>query len=126
MINVVVIDDSEIFRVGIAAYLKTKGIVTAITEMEYCKEKIISTVNSATDVVILDPEHRCNYDFEIIRRLRRKFQALNLIIFTHERNSDLDILARKFGADYFLTKEHQHLKLLKIIENINNNNRGKI
>lgn len=125
MMNVIVIDDSEIFRTGIVSYLENIGDLTTITDMAYSEEQIFNAINSSTDIVIIDFEHQSDYGLELIRRLKRDFNKINLIIFTHERNERLKLLSERYGADYFLTKEHQHQNLWKIVENININLRGK-
>ncbi|GJQ62034.1 MAG: hypothetical protein SCALA702_10870 [Melioribacteraceae bacterium] len=125
MMNVLVVDDSEIFRSGIVAHLESGGGMTSIRDIAYSEDKIIQELDSSTDLIIIDFEHHRNFGLDLIKRLKQFNQKLNLIIFTHERNLSMKLLSEHYGADYFLTKENQHQNLWQIIDNIKYNFRGK-
>ncbi len=124
--QVLVVDDDEGVRFGIADYLSQHGYVTA--EAATCAAALDAFRKSPPDVAVIDYSLPDGNALELLPRLRSISASTPVVILTAHGSIDLAVEAIKLGAEQFLTKPVEVAALLILLRRIleNQRNRNKL
>ncbi len=104
-IKVIVVDDHEIVRTGIAVTLRSNPDITIVGEASNTKEMMDLLGKVPVDILILDVAMPVQTGIEVMPKIRRKFPLVKVIIFSGLNDEETVASALKTGANGFLTKE---------------------
>ncbi len=119
--NIVVIDDSELFRSGVISYLTKMPNIEEVNGGGYSEDNIWSMVNNNTDFLIIDFEHQRNIQFGILKKLKSRFSNIKIIVITGDRNRKVKYMSNKLESDYLLFKDSDYISFMNILSNIGYN-----
>lgn len=105
LIKVIVVDDHEIVRIGIAVTLRLNSGITIVGEAANTKEMLDLLENVSVDILILDVAMPKQTGIEVMPTIRRKYPMVKVIIFSGLNDEKTIAMALKTGANGFLTKE---------------------
>ena len=107
MIQVIIVDDHTLFRMGIKAAFKSDYPDICITGEADSGEKLFSLgALSTADLVLLDINLPGMSGVEIARKLRRKYPALKILAVSAENTTDIVTAMLDAGIDGFISKQH--------------------
>jgi len=107
MIQVIIVDDHTLFRMGIKAAFKTEVPDIHITGEADSGEKLFTLgALSSADLVLLDINLPGMSGIEIARKLRRQYPALKILAVSAENTTDIVTAMLDAGIDGFISKQH--------------------
>ncbi len=118
-IKIILVDDHQVVRDGIAASLLLYDNIEVLTEASNGKELFSKLETYIPDIIILDIVMPDLSGIEICRILKKDYPELKVIIFTGNENQESIFEALKAGADAFLPKETQREELVNTIYSVN-------
>ncbi|MCD6366822.1 MAG: response regulator transcription factor [Bacteroidales bacterium] len=105
LIKVIVVDDHEIVRTGIAVTLRLNQNISIVGEAANTKEMMDLLNKVSVDILILDVVMPKQTGIEVMPAIRQKFPMVKVIIFSGLNDEETIAMALKTGANGFLTKE---------------------
>jgi DNA-binding NtrC family response regulator len=109
---IVLIEDDESLRESLAEYLTSKGYAIATAARG---EEGLAAVDSETEVVITDFKLPGQSGLDVLRDVRRKNPATEVIIITGYGSIDSAVEAMKEGAYHYVTKPVNPTVLVRIL-----------
>ena len=121
--RILLIEDDETIRFGVAAYLSTQKY--QVFEAADCAQAEAEFRAHKPQVVIADYQLPDGTAFDLLPRLRRLDEQVPVILLTGHGSIDLAVQAIKIGAEHFLTKPVALPALLVVIERALENRRNR-
>jgi DNA-binding NarL/FixJ family response regulator len=112
VIRVLVVDDHEVVRRGLAALLSTAGDVECVGTVPDGDRALVEVERSAADVVLLDLSMPGRDGLSVIRALRSAGQPVRVLVLTSFQEPDLVHEVLQAGADGYLLKDSQAERIL--------------
>jgi len=105
MISIILIDDHELFRLGVRGVLeRSHSDIQIVAEAETGKELFDLLPHTEADVVLLDINLPDMSGIDIARRLRNDYPALKILAVSAENNAETVRALLDIGIDGFISK----------------------
>ena len=117
-ISVVLIDDSEVVRVGLGALLGTDAEIKVIAEADTVAAGVETCARLRPDVVLLDLRLPDGTGYEACRQILKRVPETRVLILTSGRDSHMVDEAIRAGAHGYLLKEIDGRGLLNAIRDV--------
>jgi len=112
VIRVLVVDDHEVVRRGLAALLSTAGDLECVGTLPDGDRALAEVERSGADVVLLDLSMPGRDGLSVIRALRSAGQPVRVLVLTSFQEPDLVHEVLQAGADGYLLKDSQAERIL--------------
>lgn len=116
--KIVVVDDHEIFRLGLRTLLEAEPGFKVIGEAENGKAAIKVITDTLPDVVILDYSMPGLSGLEIMQILRQKSSSVKVILLTASKSESVLSEALNTGANGLILKQDASSQLVQAIESV--------
>ncbi|MBL4574109.1 MAG: response regulator transcription factor [Gammaproteobacteria bacterium] len=114
--KIVLIDDHEIFRLGLRALLEAEPTFEIVGEASNGNEGFKVVVESSPDVVVLDYSMPGVSGLEVLSQLRSRFKDLRIILLTASKSESVLSEALAAGAHGVVLKQDSSSQLIQAIE----------
>lgn len=118
MIKVLIVDDHAVVRSGIEQFLAATEDVAVTAEAANGEEGLAAALQGDFDVIVLDLTLPDMNGLEVLKRIRRKKQALPVLIFSMLPEEDLTMSALAAGASGYLSKDSPPDQILTAIRTV--------
>ena len=118
MLRVMLVDDHEIVRIGIADLIRTADDLEVVGEASGVAEALTRVPQVNPDVAVLDVRMPDGNGIELCRELKSRLPDLNCLILTSYTDDDALFDAIMAGASGFVLKQVLGLDLLNAIRTI--------
>ncbi|MDN3956143.1 response regulator [Sporolactobacillus laevolacticus] len=115
MINVVFVDDHEMVRIGVSAYLSAQPDIKVIGEADNGRDAIDLVLNLKPDIVLMDLVMEEMDGIEATKRIVEKWPDAKIIIVTSFLDDDKVYPAIEAGATSYLLKTSKASDIAKAI-----------
>ena len=105
MIRVFIVDDHDLFRLGVKSMLSTEKDILLVGEAACGKELFASLKGIETDVILLDVIMPGMSGIEIARRLRAGYPAVRVLVISSESTQETLTGLIEAGIDGFISKQ---------------------
>jgi DNA-binding NarL/FixJ family response regulator len=105
MTSVIIVDDHELFRMGMKAMLASKEGILVAGEAGSGEELFLLLQSTTADVVLLDIIMPGMNGVEIARLLKKKYPAMKILILSSENSRDVIGDLMEAGIDGFISKQ---------------------
>jgi DNA-binding NarL/FixJ family response regulator len=112
VIRVLVVDDHEVVRRGLAALLSTAADLECVGTLPDGDRALAEVERSGADVVLLDLSMPGRDGLSVIRALRSAGQPVRVLVLTSFQEPDLVHEVLQAGADGYLLKDSQAERIL--------------
>lgn len=116
--KVVLIDDHEIFRMGLRSLLATESHIEIVGEAEEAEGGLQLIAASSPDVVILDYSMPGMSGLELFGTIKRKFAEIKVIILTASMSESVLAEALNAGANGVILKQDTGEQLVHALETV--------
>ncbi len=118
MLRILLVDDHEVVRLGLATLLEDVPGVTVVGEAGSAREALHACERLDPDLVILDIRLPDQPGMEVCRHITERWPHIQVIILTSFANDDLVAEAILAGAAGYVLKQVGNEELLRAIEAI--------
>lgn len=118
MITVIIADDHEMFREGLASLLETESGITVLAQAKDGLQVMELLENHDPDVILLDIEMPNMDGFETIRAIKATGKKLNILSLTMHNSPEFIKNIFKAGASGYLSKDTGKEVLLEAIKTV--------
>jgi DNA-binding NarL/FixJ family response regulator len=118
MINVLIVDDHELFRTALARLMKTFGKLNVVGEAANGKEALEFLKKNKVDVVLLDIEMPIMNGLECAERIKEDFPTVKVLILTMHDSFEIIKKALGSGVSGFFIKSATADSLVDAIQKI--------
>lgn len=105
IINVVLVDDHEVVRLGLLTLLEDLPWVRVVAEAGSAGEAIEATVRHQPDVVVMDIRMPGSSGLEACREITRRWPDVKVVMLTSYMDDDLIFQAIQAGASGYVLKQ---------------------
>jgi two-component system, NarL family, invasion response regulator UvrY len=123
LINVLIVDDHELVRMGIRHVLDNCPEINVIAESENGESALKQVKEHNPDVVLLDMKMPGMDGWEVTRRLKKVNPEINIIVLTAATTDPLPARLLQLGARGYLTKESAADDMLEAIRKVSRGER---
>jgi two-component system, NarL family, invasion response regulator UvrY len=123
LINVLIVDDHELVRMGIRHVLDNCPEINVIAESENGESALKQVKEHNPDVVLLDMKMPGMDGWEVTRRLKKVNPDINIIVLTAATTDPLPARLLQLGARGYLTKESAADDMLEAIRKVSRGER---
>jgi two-component system, NarL family, invasion response regulator UvrY len=116
--KILICDDHKIVRDGLRQILHQLGDSTQIDEAPDGNEALILLKKNAFDILLLDISLPGMNGLEILKMVKTKWPTINVLMLSMMPQEEYAILALKFGASGYLTKDTASEELLVAIRKV--------
>jgi DNA-binding NarL/FixJ family response regulator len=113
MIRVLVVDDHEVVRQGLAALLSATGDLECVGTVADGDRALAEVERSAADVVLLDLSMPGRDGLSVIRALRHAGQPVRVLVLTSFLEPERVLEVMQAGADGYLLKDSRAERILE-------------
>ena len=121
-VKILIADRSFQIRERIKHLVKEIYNSPIIFETESNTEAIAIVKTHKPNIIITDIDLNSGSGLVLISTIKRLIPNSIKIVFTNHVKHDLELISRKLGADYFLSKAHDFLQIKRILNQQNNTN----
>jgi DNA-binding NtrC family response regulator len=114
--SILIVDDDARVRVGIASFLRARGLVVVEAETMQAAEGEFR--GQLPDLAIVDHRLPDGEGLELIKILHRIDERVPILMLTGHASFDLAVQAMKFGAENFLSKPIYPAALFVVIQRV--------
>lgn len=114
--QVLIVDDSKVFRSRLVELLLTNNKSNQIVEAGNIVEAQEILIEYSPDLLITDIRMQGGSGFDLIKELEGKFQNMTKVVITNYTEEQYRNKALSSGADYFFDKSHDMEKLLTLYD----------
>ncbi|MCP5064875.1 MAG: response regulator [Ignavibacteriae bacterium] len=114
--QVLIVDDSKVFRSRLVELLSTNNKSNKIVEAGNIIEAQEILVEYSPDLLITDIRMQGGSGFDLIKELDGKSQDMTKVVITNYTEEQYRKKALNSGADYFIDKSHDMEKLLQLYD----------
>ena len=118
--KIVVVDDHEIFRLGLRALLEAESGFEVIGEAENGKSALKIIADTLPDVIILDYAMPGLSGLEIMQILRQRLSPAKVILLTASKSESVLSEALNAGANGLILKQDASNQLVQAVESVAN------
>ncbi|MCO7175298.1 response regulator [Sporolactobacillus kofuensis] len=115
MINVVLVDDHEMVRIGVSAYLSAQPDINVVGEADNGRDAIDLVLHLRPDIVLMDLVMEEMDGIEATKRIVEKWPEVKIIIVTSFLDDDKVYPAIEAGATSYLLKTSKASDIAKAI-----------
>lgn len=120
LINLIIVEDHPLFRLGISSGLRQKSNTIQILDEVDCGAKFFESLQiNKPNIVLLDIVLPDMNGIEISRRLRAEYPKINILIFSTEVTESVIVELLEIGIDGFISKTEPIEVLIQAIESVN-------
>ena len=110
--NILLVDDHELFREGIKLLLANLAEDVVFSEASSCAAALNHPASSPLDVILLDFHLPGTQGFDALRALRAHFEQPAIVVLSAEENPALIVQAIDEGAAGFIPKTSSHAVMM--------------
>lgn len=118
MISVILIDQHEVVRRGIKAIINGANDIAVRAEASNLHDLLHLLGSDSDDIIITELALAECGGIENIRRIRRKYTALRILVFTCDKGVDVADRALKAGAQGYITKDSSAAQIVAAIRHL--------
>jgi two-component system response regulator NreC len=120
MLKIVLIDDHEIFRLGLRSLLQAEPEIEIVGEAASGEEGLQVVGTTSPDLVVLDYAMPGISGLEITATLRKKHPSIRIIMLTASSSESVLSEALEFGAHGIMLKQDASAQLVEAIRTVCN------
>lgn len=120
MIDVVFIDDHEMVRIGVSAYLSAQSDINVVGEADNGRDGVRLVLNLRPDIVLMDLVMKEMDGIEATKRIISEWPEAKIIIVTSFLDDDKVYPAIEAGATSYLLKTSKASEIAQAIRNTYN------
>jgi DNA-binding NarL/FixJ family response regulator len=113
--QIIIADDHAIFRRGLRTIIETEKSLRVIGEAENGEEALRLIEESNPDVALLDVDMPQMHGFELVKELRRRRIAVEIIFLTIHSDEDMFNEALSLGAKGYVLKDNSSTDIINAI-----------
>jgi|HubBroStandDraft_6_1064221.scaffolds.fasta_scaffold22914_3 DNA-binding NarL/FixJ family response regulator len=117
-LRVLVVDDHEAVRKGVAGILESRGDIEICGEAGNGEEAVRKAQELKPDIVIMDFSMPVMDGLEASKRILKSFPQMRILIFSMHSTETLTEAAKNVGARGFITKGESAANLLLAVGNV--------
>lgn len=118
MIKVLVVDDHELIRAGIARMLLDDGNITVVGEASTGEEALDMLKTSFADVVLMDLKMPGIGGLEATRRIKRKCEKTQIVVVTACIDDPYPAHVMESGASAYISKNSHISEIIRAIKSV--------
>ena len=118
MLKVVLLDPYPVILRGIKAYFKKSNLIDIIGAFEQTKDLFNFLNESSADLVIMEMQLEDGSTIKTIKKLKKVYPKVVVLIFTSQTESKYEIALLKAGAAGYLSKKVDKRVLKEAIEKV--------
>jgi len=118
MLKVVLLDPYPVILKGIKAYFKKSNLIDIIGAFEQTKDLFNFLNESSADLVIMEMQLEDGSTIKTIKKLKKVYPKVVVLIFTSQTESKYEIALLKAGAAGYLSKKVDKRVLKEAIEKV--------
>ena len=115
-IRLLLVDDHEVVRLGLATLLKDVACVSAVSEAGSAEEALKVVEEFHPDVVVMDIRLPGESGIEACRQIKAKHPEINVLMLTSYAEDSLVFKALEAGASGYVLKQVGNQQLINAIE----------
>ncbi len=115
-IRLLLVDDHEVVRLGLATLLKDVACVSAVAEAGSAEEAIETVETFKPDVVVMDIRLPGESGIEACRQIKTKHPEINVLMLTSYAEDSLVFKALEAGASGYVLKQVGNEQLIQALE----------
>lgn len=120
MIKVLIVDDHEMVRIGVSAYLATQDDIEIVAEAKNGKEAIEKALSLKPDIILMDLVMKEMDGIEATRKIIEQWPEAKIIIVTSFIDDDKVYPALEAGAKSYLLKTSNASEIAEAIRSTYN------
>lgn len=120
MIKVLIVDDHEMVRIGVSAYLATQNDIEIVAEAKNGKEAIEKALSLKPDIILMDLVMKEMDGIEATRKIIEQWPEAKIIIVTSFIDDDKVYPALEAGAKSYLLKTSNASEIAEAIRSTYN------
>lgn len=120
MIKVLIVDDHEMVRIGVSAYLATQDDIEIVAEAKNGKEAIEKALSLKPDIILMDLVMKEMDGIEATRKIIEEWPEAKIIIVTSFIDDDKVYPALEAGAKSYLLKTSNASEIAEAIRSTYN------
>jgi len=120
MINVMLIDDHNIVRMGLRMAFQLTSDLTVLAEAENRKQALSRLKTEKPDVILLDIRMPDGTGIELLKLLRADYPSINVIMLTMSDTEEDIYQAYRLGASGYIMKNAQPDSIIEAIRAVQN------
>lgn len=120
MIKVLIVDDHEMVRIGVSAYLATQNDIEIVAEAKNGKEAIEKALSLKPDIILMDLVMKEIDGIEATRKIIEQWPEAKIIIVTSFIDDDKVYPALEAGAKSYLLKTSNASEIAEAIRSTYN------
>lgn len=120
MINVLIVDDHEMVRIGVSAYLSTQKDIHIVAEAKNGKEAVEKALQLRPDIILMDLVMDGIDGIEATRQIINEWPEAKIIVVTSFIDDDKVYPALEAGAKSYLLKTSNAKEIAKAIRSTYN------
>ena len=118
MIKLCLLDDHELFRIGLKELLKQQGEFQVVAEYESNEQCLNHIGDELPDILLLDITLKDGLSFNLVKVLRRSYAGLKFIILSMHKGEYYVVRAIEAGVDGYLSKDISTEELFKALKKV--------
>ncbi|WP_147680450.1 response regulator transcription factor [Actinomyces ruminicola] len=117
MTRVLLVDDQDMIREGLAAILSSHPEIEVIAQAATGESGVVAVATERPDVVLMDLRMPGTGGVDATRRIKAEFPAIRVLVLTTFDQDDNVLAAMRAGADGFLSKGAGPTELINAVLN---------
>lgn len=118
MIQVIIIDENEVFRVGLRAILGTATDMKTAAEASTLREALVHITAIRVDVIVTGLSSTGCAGMELLRHLKKEHSSLRVIVVTAQTSAEFVRLALKAGVAGYLTRDCSSAEIIGAVQKV--------
>jgi DNA-binding NarL/FixJ family response regulator len=116
LLKVLIVEDHEVFRLGLCDLLKGVEGFRVVAEANCCKDALAQIEAHPVDLILLDLYLPDAEGIDTVHQLRKIIPQIQVIILSATMNDDLLLCAMLEGASGYLTKDTPAIDIVRALE----------
>ena len=116
LLKVLIVEDHEVFRLGICDLLKGVEGFRVVAQANCCKDALAQIEAHPVDLILLDLYLPDAEGVDTVHQLRKIIPQIQVIILSATMNDDLLLSAMLAGASGYLTKDTPAIDIVRALE----------
>jgi DNA-binding NarL/FixJ family response regulator len=116
--KITIVEDNEVVRDGFALLIDSVSDYEVVSTYDNCEDALKNLKSDRPNIILMDLELPGMHGVEGIRRIKKQYGEVSIIVITVHANSELVFEALCAGASGYITKNAGHSKLLDAIAEV--------